>query len=151
MSRRYPSRPIVGIGAIITRGDAVLLVRRGGEPQKGIWSIPGGVLQLGETLEEGVRREVREEAGLDVRVLERVEVVERILPDATGRLEYHYILIDYLCERTGGTLRAADDAAEAAWVDRRDLDEYEITSGTTEVINRAFEVRDRLARPIGGG
>ena len=151
MSRRYPSRPIVGIGAIITRGGAVLLVRRGGEPQKGIWSIPGGVLQLGETLEEGVRREVREEAGLDVRVVERVEVVERILPDATGRLEYHYILIDYLCERTGGTLRAADDAAEAAWVDRRDLDEYEITSGTIEVINRAFEVRDRLAKPIAGG
>ena len=151
MSRRYPSRPIVGIGAIITRGGAVLLVRRGGEPQKGIWSIPGGVLQLGETLEEGVRREVREEAGLDVRVVERVEVVERILPDATGRLEYHYILIDYLCERTGGTLRAADDAAEAAWVDRRDLDEYEITSGTIEVINRAFKVRDRLAKPIAGG
>ena len=102
-------------------------------------------------MEEGVRREVREEAGLDVRVVERIEVVERILPDATGRLEYHYILIDYLCERTGGTLRAADDAAEAAWVDRRDLDEYEITSGTPEVINRAFEVRDRLARGIDGG
>ncbi len=151
MSRRYPSRPVVGVGAIITHGDTVLLVRRGGEPQKGIWSIPGGVLQLGETLEEGIRREVREEVGLDVRVLERVEVVERILPDATGKLEYHYILIDYLCEPTGGALQAADDAAEAAWVDRRDLDEYAITPGTTEVIERAFEVRERLARRIDGG
>ena len=151
MSRRYPSRPVVGVGAIITQGNAVLLVRRGGEPQKGIWSIPGGVLQLGETLEEGVRREVREEAGLDVRVLERVEVVERILPDAAGELEYHYILIDYLCEPTGGVLQAADDAAEAAWVDREALDEYRITPGTTEVISRAFEVRDRRARRTGGG
>ena len=151
MSRRYPSQPVVGVGAIITNRDSVLLVRRGREPQKGIWSIPGGVLQLGETLEEGIRREVREEAGLDVRVVERIEVVERILPDATGKLEYHYILIDYLCEPTGGALQAADDAAEAAWVDRGDLDEYEITPGTTAVIERAFEVRDQLARRIDGG
>jgi 8-oxo-dGTP diphosphatase len=151
MSRRYPSRPVVGVGAIITRGDEVLLVRRGREPQKGIWSVPGGVLHVGETLEEGVRREVREEVGLDVRVVERVEVLERILPDAAGKLEYHYILIDYLCEPTGGTLQAADDAAEAAWVDRSDFDDYEITPGTIEVINGAFEARDRLARAIEGG
>ncbi len=148
MSRRYPSRPVVGVGAIITRGDAVLLVRRGREPQKGIWSIPGGVLKVGETLEEGVRREVREEVGIEVRVVERVEVVERILPDATGKLEYHYILIDYLCEPTRGTLQAADDAAEAAWVERADLSVYSITTGTTAVIDRGFEVRDRLATHI---
>ena len=145
MSRHYPSRPVVGVGAIITQGDAVLLVRRGRAPQKGNWSIPGGVLQVGETLEEGVRREVREEVGLDVQVIERVEVVERILPDAAGKLEYHYVLIDYLCEPAGGTLQAADDAAEAVWVDRGDLDQYQITPGTTEVINRAFEIRGRLA------
>lgn len=151
MSRHYPSRLVVGVGAIITRGDEVLLVRRGREPQKGIWSVPGGVLHVGETLEEGVRREVREEVGLDVRVVERVEVLERILPDAAGKLEYHYILIDYLCEPTGGTLQAADDAAEAAWVDRSDFDDYEITPGTIEVINGAFEARDRLARAIEGG
>ena len=88
--------------------------------------------------------------GLEVRVVERVEVVERILPDAKGKLEYHYILIDYLCEPAGGTLQAADDAAEAAWVDHRDLDEYAITTGTTEVINRAFELRDGLARHTNG-
>ena len=151
MSRRYPSRPVVGVGAIITRGDAVLLVRRGREPQKGIWSIPGGVLKVGETLEEGVCREVREEVGLDVRVLERVEVVERILPDADGKVEYHYILIDYLCEPTGGSLQAADDAAEAAWVERGDLDTYAITTGTTTVIDQAFEVRDNLPRGIEHG
>jgi len=150
MSRRYPSRPVVGVGAIITRGNEVLLVRRGREPQKGIWSVPGGVLQVGETLEEGVRREVREEAGLDVRVVERVEVLERILHDAAGKLEYHYILIDYLCEPTGGTLQAADDAAEAAWVDRSDFDDYEITPGTIEVINGAFEVRGRRASGMEG-
>ncbi len=150
MSRRYPSRPVVGVGAIITRGGEVLLVRRGREPQKGLWSIPGGVLKVGETLEEAILREVREEVGLEVRVVERVEVVERILPDAKGKLEYHYILIDYLCEPAGGTLQAADDAAEAAWVDHRDLDEYAITTGTTEVINRAFELRDGLARHTNG-
>ena len=86
-----------------------------------------------------------------MRVVERIEVVERILPDAAGKLEYHYILIDYLCEPAGGALQAADDASEAAWVDREVLDEYAITPGTTEVIDRAFEVRDRLARRIDGG
>ena len=145
MSRHYPSRPVVGVGAIITQGDAVLLVRRGRAPQKGNWSIPGGVLQLGETLEEGVRREVREEVGLEVRVVERVDVVERVLPDTAGKIEYHYVLIDYLCEPAGGTLHAGDDAAEAAWVDRRDLDHYQITPGTAEVIHAAFEERDRSA------
>jgi len=150
MSRHYPSRLVVGVGAIITRGDEVLLVRRGREPQKGLWAIPGGVLKVGETLEEAILREVREEVGLEVRVVERVEVVERILPDAKGELEYHYVLIDYLCEPAGGTLQAADDAAEAAWVDHGDLDEYAITTGTTEVINRAFELRDGLARYTNG-
>ena len=120
-------------------------------PKRESGRSPAACSRWARLLEEGVRREVREEVGLDVRVVERIEVVERILPDADGKVEYHYILIDYLCEPTGGTLQAADDAAEAAWVERADLDQYAITPGTTEVIDRGFEVRDQLASGIERG
>ena len=130
MSRRYPSRPVVGVGAIITEGPRVLLVRRGREPSKGLWSIPGGMLELGESLVDGIRREVREEVGLDVRVLETVEVLERIIYDDDGKIEYHYVLVDYVCEPLSGTLQVADDADAAEWVNRRDVSRYEITKGT---------------------
>ena len=146
MSRRYPSRPVVGVGAIITDGDRVLLVRRGREPSKGLWSIPGGMLELGESLVDGIRREVREEVGLEVRVLETVEVLERIIYDDDGKIEYHYVLVDYLCEPLGRTLRVADDADAAEWVRRRNVSSYEITKGTPAVIEKAFAVRDALAQ-----
>ena len=146
MSRRYPSRPVVGVGAIITDGDRVLLVRRGREPSKGLWSIPGGMLELGESLVDGIRREVREEVGLEVRVLETVEVLERIIYDDDGKIEYHYVLVDYLCEPLGRTLRVADDADAAEWVRRRNVSSYEITKGTPAVIEKAFAVRDALVQ-----
>ena len=145
MSRRYPSRPVVGVGAIITDGDRVLLVRRGREPSKGLWSIPGGMLELGESLVEGIRREVREEVGLEVRVLEIVEVLDRVIYDDDGKIEYHYVLVDYVCKPLSGTLRVADDADAAEWVNRRDVSSYEITKGTPAVIEKAFAVRDALA------
>ena len=145
MSRRYPSRPVVGVGAIITDGDRVLLVRRGREPSKGLWSIPGGMLELGESLVEGIRREVREEVGLDVQVLEMVEVLDRVIYDDDGKIEYHYVLVDYVCKPLSGTLRVADDADAAEWVNRRDVSSYEITKGTPAVIEKAFAVRDALA------
>lgn len=146
MSRRYPSRPVVGVGAIITDGPRVLLVRRGREPSQGLWSIPGGVLELGESMIDGIRREVREEVGLNVRVLEVVEVLERIISDGNGEIEYHYVLVDYICEPLKGTLQFADDADAAEWVDQQDLPNYEITEGTTAVIKKAFAMRDTLAR-----
>ncbi len=122
----------------------VLLVERGQEPQKGLWSLPGGLLEVGEVLTDALRREIREETGLEIRPLEVVEVFERILRDAEGRVEYHYVLVDYLCERTGGELRAGDDAVRAQWVERRRLEEHPLTAGTLPVIEKAFAMRDRL-------
>jgi len=140
-NRRYPRRPILGVGAIILERDRVLLVERGRPPLKGYWSLPGGVLEIGERLEEGIRREVREETGLEIEPLRVVEVFERIMRDAAGRAEYHYVLIDYLCRVKGGTLCAASDCARAEWAPRRRLREYRITEGTLPVIEKAFKNR----------
>jgi len=146
MSRKHPPRPIAGVGGIVAEDGRVLLVKRGRAPLKGLWSIPGGALELGETVEEGVRRELREEAGVEVRVIELVEVFERITRDADGRVAYHYVLLDYLCERVSGTPRAGDDAAEAAWVSRAELPSLEMTSGTLPVIEKALDRHAALAR-----
>jgi len=143
MGRNYPSRPIAGVGGIVLDGGNVLLVRRGRNPLKGLWSIPGGAVEIGESLMEAVAREVREECGLEVRVLELVEVFERILRDDRGRVEYHYVLMDYRCERTGGELQAGDDAAEARWTPLDRLDELQMTAGTPAVIHKAARARDR--------
>ena len=129
------------MGAIILKRDSVLLVERGKSPLEGYWSLPGGVLETGERLEEGIRREVLEETGLTVKPLRVVTIFERIMPDALGRIEYHYVLIDYLCRVTGGTLKAADDVSRAEWVARRRLAQYKITEGTLPVIERAFRER----------
>ena len=118
------------------RRDRVLMVERGREPLKGYWSLPGGVLHPGELLQDGLRREVREETGIEVKPLGVGEVFERLLRDSRGRLEYHYVLIDYLCRATGGRVRAADDASCARWVPLADLDRYRITEGTLDVIRR---------------
>ena len=135
------------MGAIILHRDRVVLVRRGREPLKGLWSLPGGGLDAGERLEDGIRREVREETGLVVKPLGVFEVFERLHRDQRGRLEYHYVLIDYLCRATGGELKAADDASSAEWVRRRDLAHYPITEGTLDVIQRAFRTRERGILP----
>jgi len=136
--RRYPERPILGVGAIIADGGSVVLVERGTEPLKGVWSLPGGIVEVGESLKDAVRREVREETGLDVEPLSVVEVFERIIPDCNGRTEYHYVLIDYLCRPTGGELRADSDASDARWVPRNELASYRITEGTLGVIEKAL-------------
>lgn len=129
------------MGAIILKRDSVLLVERGKSPLEGYWSLPGGVLETGERLEEGIRREVLEETGLTVKPLRVITIFERIMPDALGRIEYHYVLIDYLCRVTGGTLKAADDVSRAEWVARRRLARYKITEGTLPVIEKAFRER----------
>ncbi|MDA1311937.1 MAG: NUDIX hydrolase [Acidobacteria bacterium] len=142
MSREYPSQPIIGVGAVILENDAVLLVRRGNEPLKGIWSIPGGALELGENLIDGVRREVREETGLEIDVGEIVEIFERITRDDRGEIRYHYVLADYICRPIGGTLAAADDAAEVRWFTPSELMAVDVTEGTPAVIEKAFRMRD---------
>jgi len=139
--RRYPKHPLVGVGAILLRRDRILMAERGKEPLKGWWSLPGGALETGESLAEAVRREVLEETGLEIRPLGVLEIFERIMRDTGGRAEYHYVLIDYVCRVTGGTLRAGDDAARVEWVRRADLSQLQITEGTLAVIEKAFRER----------
>jgi len=131
----------VGVGAIILKRNRVLLVERARTPLRGYWSLPGGVLETGERLEDGVRREVLEETGLFVKPLRVVEIFERIMRDAKGRVEYHYVLIDYLCRAAGGMLKAQDDVSRAEWVPRTELHRYRITEGTLPVIEKAFRKR----------
>ena len=113
-------------------------MERGKEPLKGFWSLPGGLLEVGEKLTCGIRREVLEETGLEIEPLSVFEIFERIIPDSEGRAEYHYVLIDYLCRVTGGQLQAASDVSQAAWVSQPKLGEYRLTEGTQAVIERAF-------------
>jgi 8-oxo-dGTP diphosphatase len=126
------------VGALIIDGDRILLVERGREPLKGWWSLPGGVVETGERLEEATRREVREETGLEVEIVCLLEVFERIMRDADGRPEYHYVLMDYLCRPAGGELCAADDASRVQWATEPELLDLKITEGTPGVIAKAF-------------
>ncbi len=129
------------MGALIFRRNRILLIERGGSPLKGYWSLPGGIVETGETLADAVRREVREETGLEVQPERIAEVFERIMPDARGRVEYHYVLVDYVCKVVGGALRPADDCANAAWVTERELVSYPLTEGTQAVIERAWRAQ----------
>jgi ADP-ribose pyrophosphatase YjhB (NUDIX family) len=138
-SRQYPKRPILGVGAVIFAGDAILMVERGKEPLRGYWSLPGGAVETGERLSEAVAREVFEETSLMVEVGPLVEVFERLIPDADGNTEYHYVLLDYLCRVVAGTPEAGDDSSAVAWVRREELRTLLITPGTLEVIERVFE------------
>jgi 8-oxo-dGTP diphosphatase len=123
--------------------DRVLLIERAKSPLKGYWSLPGGVLETGERLEEGIKREVLEETGLKIKPLKVIEIFERIMRDEKGVPEYHYVLIDYFCRVTGGRLAPADDVSRAEWVPRALLGDYKITEGTLPVIQKAFRERGR--------
>ena len=127
------------MGAIILDGERILLVQRARPPLQGYWSLPGGVLEVGETLIEGIRREVREETGLEVEPVYVVEIFERIIRDAEGAPEYHYVLIDYVCRVVSGSLCAADDVCQAEWAPRSALSQYRLTEGTLPVIEKAFQ------------
>jgi 8-oxo-dGTP diphosphatase len=137
--RSYPDRPVVGVGAVVIDGDRVLLVKRAHEPLKGQWSIPGGGVELGETISAAVAREVLEETGVVVEVGPIVEVLDRFEHDADGRVLYHYVLIDFLCRASGGVICCASDADAAEWVALDRLAEYGVAEFTTRVIRQAVE------------
>jgi len=139
MKREYPDTPLVGVGAIIIEQDRVLLVKRGHPPLAGEWSIPGGVLELGETVRQAAVREAIEETGLIVEVGELLGVYDRVLRDADERTRYHYVLIDLLCQRIAGEPHAAGDADEARWFTRAELKELSLADDTAEVIKLGFE------------
>lgn len=147
-SREYPKRPIVGVGGVVIEDGRALLIRRGSEPLRGQWSIPGGTLETGETLLEGVVREMAEETGLQVRVLELIEVFERIMPDAEGRARYHFVIVDYLCENAGGTAAAASDVTHIAWAREDELEPYKLTPTATRILKKAFAM-DQARRSAG--
>ncbi len=137
MSREYPSHPRVGVGAVILDGRRVLLVKRGGQPSAGKWSLPGGLVDLGETTVEAIAREVAEECGLQIRIAGLAGIVDRVVRDDAGGVRYHYVLVDYLAYPDAGTLVAGSDAADAQWVDVDAVERLDITDGLVDMIRRA--------------
>ena len=144
MAREYPSAPVLGVSAVVLASAQkqagalrLLLVRRGTQPLLGQWSLPGGAVELGESVEQAVVRELREETGLTVQIVRMVQVLDRIHRDSSGRVQYHYLLVNFLCSVQSGTLRAGSDAAEACWADAEDLERYAIAPETLAVIAKA--------------
>jgi 8-oxo-dGTP diphosphatase len=138
MQREYPQQPLVGVGAIIVEGGRVLLIKRGKAPLLGEWSIPGGMLELGETLRQGAEREALEETGLVVRAADLLGVFDRIVPDETQRTLYHYVLIDFLCHRISGDVLAAGDASDTRWFRENEVEELSLPEDTRKVIQLGF-------------
>lgn len=140
MKRDYPEHPIIGVGAVIVERGRVLLVRRDTEPLRGEWSVPGGMLELGEKLHEGVRREVLEETALEVEVGEVLEVFDSIFTDPLGRTQYHYVLIDYLCKPVSGQARAGSDVSDVRWVGAEGLAAMGLRESIEQVVRKGLAV-----------
>lgn len=140
VKREYPDAPLIGVGALILDGDRIVLARRGKEPSCGEWSIPGGLVHLGETLQEAVTREALEETGLQVEPQRLVELLERIFPDENGRIRYHYVLADFSCKVVGGSLKAGSDASEVAWAEASGLEDFNLAPITLKVIRKALDM-----------
>lgn len=138
MKRDYPDRPLVGIGAVIVQGGRAILVQRGTEPLKGQWSIPGGALEIGETLRQCAAREALEETGLEVEAGKVLEVFDSIYRDADGRIRYHYVLIDFICRITGGELRAGGDAAQVRWITLDEVASFDMAETARQVLRKAL-------------
>ncbi|MGH9734462.1 MAG: NUDIX hydrolase [Candidatus Acidiferrales bacterium] len=140
MRREYPERPVVGVGGVVISDGRALLIKRGHPPLQGEWSIPGGTLELGETMLECVARELLEETAVQVRVFDLIEVFDRVFRDEAGRVQYHFVIVDYLCEQISGEARAGSDVTDVAWVPQADLEHYSLTPTAMRVICRAFEM-----------
>jgi len=138
MRRDYPEHPIIGVGAVIVRGDHALLVRRATEPLKGEWSVPGGVLELGEKLRVGAAREALEETGMTVEVGDVLDVFDSIIPDARGRTQYHFVLIDFLCRPIAGEAKAGSDVSDLKWINEEDLAHLDLRDSIAEVVRKGL-------------
>jgi mutator protein MutT len=138
MKRDYPEQPIIGVGAVIVDRNRVLLVRRATEPLKGEWSVPGGMLELGEKLHDGLRREVLEETGLHVEPGDVLDVFDSIFRDEQGRTQFHYVLIDYICRAVSGEAKAGSDVSEVKWVEEKDLAAMSLRESIEQVVRKGF-------------
>ena len=137
MAREFPDRPVVGVGGVVIDNGRALIVKRAHEPRKGEWSLPGGIVELGETLVEATRREIKEETGLDVEVGEVIEVFDRV-HRLDGRIQYHFVIVDYLCRPIDGSLQAGDDAEGAAWVTADEIAGYGVNEFAARVIRKGL-------------
>ena len=140
MAREYPQHPVVGVGAVVVHGGKAVIVKRAHAPRKGEWSLPGGHVELGETLVDAVRREVKEETGLDVAVGALIETFDRIHRSADGGVQYHFVIIDFLCTSIGGRLQAGDDAEDVAWVGGDELEKYGVNDFASAVIRKGLNL-----------
>lgn len=136
MKKKYPKHPMVGVGAVIIRNGKILIVKRGAEPGKGKWSVPGGLVELGETVEQTVIREVKEECGLEVEVGRLIDVVDSITLDKDGKVKYHFVILDFFVKPKGGELRPGNDAKEALWVPLNEVEKYDLTRTFREFLKR---------------
>jgi 8-oxo-dGTP diphosphatase len=139
MRREYPSAPLPSVGAVVFNGDQVLLVRRGQEPSRGKWSIPGGVMELGETVREAARREVMEECGVEIEAGDVIEVRDAIVPDEAGRIRFHYVLVDVIARYASGELRVGSDVDDARWVSKEDIVGFDLTPGLLPLLQSCLE------------
>lgn len=136
LRREYPSQPIVGVGAVILQEDKILLAKRGSEPGKGKWSVPGGLVELGEKLEKAVVREVKEETNLDVEIVHLIDAVDNIIGDSNGKLQFHFVILDYLAKLKGGVLQPSSDVLDTRWVRIEEAEDYDLTNVFRDFLKR---------------
>lgn len=144
LNRLYPKQPIAGVGAVIICKGEILLEKRKGEPGRGKWTVPGGLVELGESAEQTVIREVREETNLEVEQPELIDVVNSVTTDENGKIKYHFVIVDYFVKIKGGTLKAADDAAELSWVKFSEVENYDLTRSFREFFQRNRQELEKL-------
>lgn len=141
--REYPTRPILGVGVVVQKDDCILLVQRGQEPGRGMWSLPGGGVELGERLEDAARREVQEECGIDIDLGEVIQAFDLILRDDAGRVQYHYVIVDLSSHYLSGELRSASDVMDARWVAVEELGRFSLAPKTLEIVGKAVAKENR--------
>lgn len=144
MKRLYPNRPIIGVGAVIICNGKILLEKRKGEPGRGKWTIPGGLVELGESAEQTVIREVREETNLEVEKPELIDVVNNVIVDENDEIKYHFVIVDYFVKLEGGTLKAEDDAEELRWLPLDKVENYDLTKSFREFFRRNRQILEKL-------